>query len=69
MTRRERLEKLNDLVIDTAIEELEAGNVGVKDLNAIITLLKNNKVLDEHKELTESARRTKKNGQRGKGKI
>jgi|AntAceMinimDraft_10_1070366.scaffolds.fasta_scaffold820777_2 hypothetical protein len=54
MTRRERLEKLNDLVIDTAIEELEAGNVGVKDLNAIITLLKNNKVLDEHKELTES---------------
>ena len=54
MTRRERLEKLNDLVIDTAIEELEAGNVGVKDLNAIITLLKNNKVLDEHRELTES---------------
>jgi len=54
MTRRERLEKLNDLVIDIAIKELEANNVGVKDLNAIITLLKNNKVLDEHKELTES---------------
>jgi hypothetical protein len=54
MTRREKLEKLNDLVIDEAINQLESGEVGLKDLNSIITLLKNNKVVEEKVEHSES---------------
>ena len=54
MTRREKLEKLNDLVIDEAINQLESGEVSLKDLNSIITLLKNNKVVEEKVEHSES---------------
>lgn len=54
MTRREKLERLNDLVIDEAIKQLESGEVNLKDLNSIITLLKNNKVVEEKQEHDEA---------------
>lgn len=54
MTRREKLELLNDLVIDEAIKQLESGEVNLKDLNSIITLLKNNKVVEEKQEHDEA---------------
>lgn len=53
-TRREKLEQLNDLIIDKAIEELENGELSIKDANGIITLLKNNKVIEEEKVISES---------------
>lgn len=49
MTRREKLERLNDLVIDVAITELESGEVTLKDIAPIITLLKNNQVVEDKK--------------------
>lgn len=55
MTRREKLERLNELVIDVAIDELEAGGVSLKDLSSIITLLKNNSVVEEKHEHDEAA--------------
>jgi len=54
LSRREKLERLNDLVIDTAIAQLEAEEVGIKDLGSIITLLKNNSVIDEQKQYSEA---------------
>ena len=54
MTRREKLEKLNDLLIDKAIKTLENEDVELKDLNPLITLLKNNKVVEENKQTNES---------------
>ncbi len=54
MTIRQKLEKLNGLVIDEAINQLENGEVGLRDLASIITLLRNNKVIEEKVELLES---------------
>lgn len=51
---RAKLERLNELLIDRCIENLESGKVKPNDLGAIVTLLKNNKVIEERREITES---------------
>ena len=51
---RAKLERLNELLIDRCIDNLESGKVKPNDLGAIVTLLKNNKVIEERREITES---------------
>ncbi len=54
MTLRQKLEALNELLVDACIENLSSGKIKPNDLGAIVTLLKNNKVIEEKREVTES---------------
>jgi hypothetical protein len=47
---RNRLKRLNELLVETCIENLEQGRIKPNDLGAIVTLLKNNKVVSEKEE-------------------
>jgi hypothetical protein len=49
MNRREKLQKLQDLVIDKYIEVLEDGSLKPMELQAVVTFLKNNKVIESEK--------------------
>lgn len=49
MNRREKLQKLQDLVIDKYIEALEDGSLKPMELQAVVTFLKNNKVIESEK--------------------
>ena len=53
-TLRAKLERLNELLVDACIENIEGGQLRPNDLGAIVTLLKNNKVVEEKRELSES---------------
>lgn len=46
LTLRQKLEVLNELLVDTCIDNLSSGFVKPNDLGAIVTLLKNNKVVE-----------------------
>jgi len=52
--RLEKLNKLQDLVIDKYIQALEDDEIDAKDLGSVITLLKNNKVVEDKKIFSES---------------
>ncbi len=52
--RLEKLNKLQDLVIDKYIQALEDDEIDAKDLGSVITLLKNNKVVEDRKIFSES---------------
>jgi hypothetical protein len=52
--RLEKLNKLQDLVIDKYIQALEDNEIDAKDLGSVITLLKNNKVVEDKKIFSES---------------
>lgn len=54
MTRQQKFEKLQDLVLDNYIEALENNELKAMELGPIITLLKNNKVVQEKAEYSES---------------
>ena len=54
LTLRQKLEVLNELLVDTCIDNLSSGFVKPNDLGAIVTLLKNNKVVEEKREESES---------------
>lgn len=54
MTLRQKLEKLNELLIDKCIDMIEEGELKPTDLGSIVTLLKNNKVIEEKRELSEA---------------
>ncbi len=47
MTRGEKFEMLQDLVLNSYIESLENGELKPMELAPIVTLLKNNKVIQE----------------------
>lgn len=49
MNRRQKLQKLQDLVIDKYIEALEDGSLKPMELQAVVTFLKNNKVIESEK--------------------
>lgn len=51
---RQKLEMLNELLVDECIGNLSTGKTKPNDLGAIVTLLKNNKVVEEKRELSES---------------
>ena len=53
-TRSQKFEHLQDLVLDTYIDALEAGGIKPMELAPIVTLLKNNKVVQEKSEQSES---------------
>ena len=53
-TLRQKLEMLNELLVDACIENLQDGNLRPNDLGSIVTLLKNNKVVEEKREISES---------------
>lgn len=53
-TLRQKLEMLNELLVDECIDNLAMGKMKPNDLGAIVTLLKNNKVVEEKRELSES---------------
>lgn len=53
-SREEKFQRLQDLVLDLYISELESGSVSVKDAAPIITFLKNNRVQEEKNVLSES---------------
>lgn len=54
MSLREKLETLNELLVDACIKNLSSGKIKPNDLGAIVTLLKNNKVVEERREISES---------------
>lgn len=54
MTRQQKFEKLQDLVLDSYITALETGGIKPMELAPIVTLLKNNKVIQEKQEHSES---------------
>lgn len=54
MTLRQKLETLNELLVDACIDNLQSGYIKPNDLGAIVTLLKNNKVVEEAREHSES---------------
>jgi len=47
MTRRDKLELLQDLVIDKFIEDLKSNEIGARELAPAIALLRQNSVVDE----------------------
>lgn len=49
MNRREKLQKLQDLVIDKYVEALEDGSLKPMELQAVVSFLKNNKVIESEK--------------------
>jgi methionyl-tRNA formyltransferase len=51
---RAKLESLNELLVDECIKNLASGKIKANDLGAIVTLLKNNKVVEERREESES---------------
>lgn len=53
-TLRQKLEILNELLVDECIDNLSTGKIRPNDLGAIVTLLKNNKVVEEKREESES---------------
>lgn len=53
-TLRQKLEILNELLVDECIDNLSSGKMKPNDLGAIVTLLKNNKVVEEKREESES---------------
>lgn len=53
-TLRQKLEILNELLVDECINNLSTGKIRPNDLGAIVTLLKNNKVVEEKREESES---------------
>ena len=54
MTLRSKLELLNELLIDTCIDNLNNNRLKPNDLASIVVLLKNNKVVEEKREQSES---------------
>lgn len=54
MPLRAKLEMLNGLLVDTCIMNMSQGQMRMNDLGSIVTLLKNNKVVEEKRELSES---------------
>lgn len=54
MTRQQKFERLQDLVLDTYLEALEGGKISPHELGPIVTMLKNNKVIQEKQEYSES---------------
>ena len=54
MTTAKKLKQLNELLIDAYIDKLSSGSLGNNELGGIVTLLKNNKVVEEKKEHSES---------------
>jgi len=54
MSVRQKLEFLNEKLIDTCIDNLSSGKIKPNDLGAVVTLLKNNKVVEEKREESES---------------
>lgn len=54
MTLRSKLELLNELLIDTCIDNLNNNRLKPNDLASIVVLLKNNKVVEEKREHSES---------------
>ena len=53
-TLRQKLEILNELLVDECIDNLSTGKIRPNDLGAIVTLLKNNKVVELEREESES---------------
>ncbi len=49
-TMREKLERLQVLVVDQYLDELENGTISAKDMAPIITLLNHNKVVSKAEE-------------------
>ena len=47
MTRRDKLEKLQTGVIDAYIEGIESGDIHARDMAPVISLLRQNTVVDE----------------------
>jgi hypothetical protein len=54
MTLRQKLEILNELVVDSLIEGISSGSIKPMELQGAITLLKNNKVVEDRKEESDS---------------
>lgn len=54
MNLRQKLETLNELLVDACIDNLQSKMIKPNDLGAIVTLLKNNKVVEEKREHSES---------------
>lgn len=54
MTKAQKLELLDELLMNTYIEVLQEGQLRANDLGAVVTYLKNNKVVQEKKEHSES---------------
>ena len=51
--RRQKLQKLQDLVIDKYIEALEDGSLKPMELQAVVTFLKNNKIVETEVEVSK----------------
>ena len=47
MTRKDKLEKLQGLVIDKYIEALEDGDIHFRDMSPIVSLLNQNSIVEE----------------------
>ena len=54
LTRSQKFEMLQDLVLDSYIDALRTGGIKPMELAPIVTLLKNNKVVQEKQEHSES---------------
>jgi len=54
MTLRQKLKVLNELVVDSLIEGVSTGMIKPMELQGAITLLKNNKEVEDRKEHSES---------------
>lgn len=54
MTRQQKLQLLQDKILDKYIEALNNDEIEVKDLGSIIAYLKNNKVVETTVEHSES---------------
>lgn len=54
LTRSQKFELLQDLVLDSYIDALQTGGIKPMELAPIVTLLKNNKVVQEKQETSES---------------
>lgn len=54
MKLEDKLKLLNELVIDSLIEGIEAGEIKPLEMQGAITLLKNNKVVQETKSHSEA---------------
>ena len=47
MTRKDKLEKLQGLVIDNYIQALEDGEIHFRDMSPIVSLLNQNSIVEE----------------------
>jgi len=54
MTRSQKFERLQDLVLDTYLDALDNGELKAMELAPIVTMLKNNKVVQERQEESEA---------------